>query len=65
MFGGVSRIMNEQIPPMPIVNTRRPFDDDKPDGYLESLNDWYHNNEEAVEWFLTNAEAIRKAITHN
>ena len=47
---------------MPAVAPRQPFDDRKPKGYQESLNDWYHNNEEAVEWFLENAPKIRKAL---
>lgn len=51
-----------KIPQMPKVNSRRPLDDDKPDGYLESVNDWYHNNEDAVEWFLENAELIRQKL---
>lgn len=47
---------------MPAVEARLPFDDRQPDGYLESLNDWYHHNEEAVEWFLENADAIRALV---
>lgn len=53
---------SSSLPPMPKVNARRPYDDDFPDGYLESLNCWYHNNEEAVEWFLENAERIRSIL---
>ena len=52
------------IPPMPSkkVIPRRPYDDRRPDGYLESLRDWATNNSEAVEWFLENAEAIRTVL---
>jgi len=49
-------------PPMPKVEPRRPFDDEKPNGYEESLNDWFLNNTEAVEWFLENAEVIRACL---
>lgn len=48
---------------MPTVNPRRPADDRWPTGYLESLDDWYYNNLEAIEWFLENAEAIRKRLS--
>ncbi len=47
---------------MPKVNPRRPLIESMPCGYRESLNDWYKNNLEAVEWFLENAEAIRKKL---
>lgn len=50
------------IPAMPAVKPRRPYDDAQPDGYMESLNDWYSNNAEAVEWFLENAEAIEACL---
>ena len=46
---------------MPAVHSRRLYDD-KPNGYLESLDDWYRNNDQAVEWFLQNAEELRAAI---
>lgn len=52
----------QAIDPMPRVNPRRPYNDDQPDGYLENLNDWYHNNEEAVQWFLENAETLKTLI---
>lgn len=36
------------------VIPRRPADDDDPDGYLESDNDWIANNQEAVlEWMTS------------
>lgn len=63
--GWVAYYSTFSILPMPKVNPRRPDDDDKPDGYLESLNDWYHNNEEAVEWFSENSEAIRSYLSNN
>jgi hypothetical protein len=48
---------------MPHVSPRRPYDEwTFGDGYLESLDDWYANNWEAVEWFLENADAIRSLI---
>jgi hypothetical protein len=48
--------------PMPKVNPRRPYYDDRPDGYLESLNEWVKNNMDAVEWFLENAEELRLTV---
>jgi hypothetical protein len=47
---------------MPAVNARRPFEDDKPDGYLESDKDFIRNNEEAAVWLLEHAEEIRAAL---
>lgn len=47
---------------MPKINPRRPFDDCKPNGYQESLNDWIKNNIDGVEWFLDNAETIREIL---
>lgn len=41
------------LPPMPAVT---------PEGDSGSLNDWYDNNVDAVEWFLENAEAIRSLV---
>jgi hypothetical protein len=46
---------------MPPVNPRRPFDENLP-GYEESLQDWASNNDDAVEWFLENAEEIRALL---
>lgn len=37
----------------PKVIPRRPLDDDKPRGYLESDRDWVENNLEAVLWLLS------------
>lgn len=51
-----------KITPMPVVIPRQPYDSRYPKGYMESLNDWYHANEDAVEWFLENAVAIRKLL---
>jgi hypothetical protein len=47
---------------MPKVTPRRPYVDDKPDGYLESDNDFMENNADACCWFLANAEAIRNRL---
>jgi hypothetical protein len=47
----------EALRAMPAVPARRPYDDDQPDGYLESLNDWSANCLAAVEWFLERATA--------
>jgi len=44
----------EALMDCPPIEPREPFDDARPDGYLESLNDWYHHNEDAVRWFLEN-----------
>lgn len=44
---------------MPKVSPRRPLDDDKPDGYLESDRDYVQNNMEAAVWFLDNRDALQ------
>jgi len=55
-----------RIPPMPEVKPLRSKDEEKPDGYLESLDDWYQNNLEAVSWFMENSDEIRKLVEkHN
>ncbi len=54
---GSAKVIVSTAAVMPPVNPRRPYYENQP-GYLESLNDWYANNEEAVEWFLENAEAV-------
>lgn len=46
------------LPPMPAVVARRPYEDHKPKGYLESFDDYVANNQAAVEWFLENHAAI-------
>jgi hypothetical protein len=52
--------------PMPTVNPRGPASDLTPDdGWVESLDDWYRNNKEAVEWFLVNAKYVKKATAHH
>lgn len=44
---------------MPLkINSRRPLDDEQPDGYLESDNDFVNNNMEAAVWFLENHKRI-------
>lgn len=48
---------------MPAVNARRPFEDDKPDGYLESDDDLIRNNKEAAVWLLEHAEELRSALS--
>ncbi len=53
---------DKKVPPMPKVSHRRPYDDDEPDGYLESDDDWFRNNREAIVWFLENAGAIRRTL---
>lgn len=50
------------LPPMPFVKPRAYFLEDKSSPLLESLNDWCDANEEAVEWFLENAEQVRTAL---
>lgn len=50
------------IPKMPKVEPRELFDERQPYGYMESLDDWYRHNTEAVEWFLENENVIRKAL---
>jgi hypothetical protein len=50
------------IPPMPEVSPRRPYEDHRPNGYLESDRDYFENNADACLWFLENADAIRHAL---
>lgn len=52
------------LPPMPVVEARQPADDRFPRGYPESLDDWYRHNQDAVEWFLDNADKIRALVSH-
>ncbi len=49
---------------MPAVSPRRPFDNDKPNGYLESFRDYTDNNVEAVTWFLEHAAVIRARLNN-
>ena len=49
---------------MPMTVDRRPYEDDKSNGYLESNRDWADNNDEAVTWLANNHDAIRTAISH-
>lgn len=48
---------------IPTVKPRRPYDDDHPDGYLESDRDFIENNREAVMWFLEHADELRAMKT--
>lgn len=43
----------------PEIKERELWDDDEPDGYLESDIDWMKNNWEACIWFLENHAKIR------
>ncbi len=45
---------------IPAVIPRRPLDDDRPDGYLESDRDFAENNWDFVMWALNNHEWIRR-----
>jgi hypothetical protein len=49
---------------MPTVTPRETYDaeDGALAGYDVSLREWVDDNQEAVEWFLENAEAIRKKL---
>lgn len=40
------------------IKPRRPLDDDNPDGYLESDDDWIANNREVVLSFLNSASPL-------
>lgn len=46
---------------MPELKCRRPYNDRKPDGYLESTRDYCDNNSDAVRWLEENEPAIRTA----
>lgn len=43
---------------IPEISPRLPYYADEPHGALESLNDWYGHNQEAVEWFLENRDRL-------
>ena len=43
---------------IPKIIPRRPFEDEKPDGYLESDQDFVKNNFDACVWFLENHEKL-------
>jgi hypothetical protein len=49
---GMQKVSDKSKTTIPAVKPRRPLDDDRPDGYLESDMDWIENNMEAVVWFL-------------
>lgn len=54
---------DEEIPPMPRVKTRRPYDFETfADGYMESDKDYVENNWDAVIWFLENHKKIKKVL---
>jgi hypothetical protein len=48
--------------PCPPIKARRLYEDDKPNGYLESDNDFFENNREAILWFLDNSESVIKFV---
>lgn len=58
MMATRSAIVNE----MPPTVDRRPYEDDEPDGYVESDTDWARNNWEAVRWLADNHKEIRAAL---
>jgi len=51
------------IDPMPPTEDRRPDNDDRPDGYLESDRSWESNNPGAITWFIDNHRAIRAMLS--
>ena len=44
---------------LPKFKKRRLFEDDKPDGYLESDKDFVDNNFDAAVWLLENAHRLQ------
>lgn len=44
---------------MPTTRPRRPYDEAKPNSWMQSDEDYIESNYEAVLWFLENAEEIR------
>lgn len=47
---------------IPRVQARRPYDDDRPSGYVEGDRDYMENNLDACVWFLDNHKAVRAAL---
>lgn len=47
---------------MPRVKPRQPYEDDRPNGYMESDRDYMENNLDACVWFLDNHKAIRALL---
>lgn len=50
------------LPPMPPTEDRQPWDDDKPNGYLETDLDWVERNGDALTWLIDNHKEIRAAL---
>lgn len=58
----ITPAMAAKVPAMPEMDDRQPWDDDEPDGYLESDLDWARRNPEALDWLISNRTAIRSAL---
>jgi hypothetical protein len=43
---------------LPEIEPRRPYDDEHPDGYLESDQAFLKNNNDAAVWFLENRNRL-------
>lgn len=46
----------------PILNPRRPLDDEHPDGYAESDRDYVENNLDAAVWLLDNCAELSRQL---
>jgi len=57
-----TQTQNKPALKVPRVYKRRPYEDDKPGGYLEGFTDYASNNQPAVEWFLENHRQIKEVI---
>ena len=54
--------MNSLLASFPEVEDRELWDNNEPDGYMESDSDFVIHNMEAAVWFLENAETIKKLL---
>lgn len=46
------------ITPPPEIEERLPFDENKPEEYLESDRDWLDHNPEIVEWLIEHKKQV-------
>ena len=50
------------VPEMPLTDDPRPYYEDQPDGYTESVGEWVDRNITAVRWFMDHHSTVRAAL---